>query len=273
MFVAARLILGLGDIIVICTAPLLIAEIAPAQDRAILVTLAGATYHSGAFIAAWTTYGTLQIPSDWSWRAPSLIQGVFTLLMLAVIPWVPESPRFLVARDKSDEALRILARYHAGGDERDEVVQLEFAEITAAIAMEKAGGKSFAFTDFLRTKGNRWRLLIIICVGLFSQWSGNGLVSYYLTTILNNIGITDSKSQLGINGGLTTFSLITNIFFSFFVDRWGRRRIQIISTVGMLVTFVVWTIISARYAIQPEEGLGKAVVVMIFFYYLAYNLK
>lgn len=61
MFVGARFILGFGDILVICTAPLLIAEIAPAQDRAILVTIAGATYHSGAFIAAWTTYGTLKI--------------------------------------------------------------------------------------------------------------------------------------------------------------------------------------------------------------------
>ena len=61
MFIAARWILGFGDILVICTAPLLIAEIAPVQDRAILVTIAGANYQSGAFIAAWTTYGTLQI--------------------------------------------------------------------------------------------------------------------------------------------------------------------------------------------------------------------
>ena len=270
---AARLILGFGDIIVICTAPLLIAEIAPAQDRAVLVTLAGATYHSGAFIAAWTTYGTLQIPSDWSWRAPSLIQGLFTVLMLAIIWWIPESPRFYVARDQPEKGLKVLAHYHANGDECDEVVQLEFAEITAALAMEKANNKSFSYLDFFRTKGNRWRLFIVVCVGLFSQWSGNGLVSYYLTTILNDIGITDAKSQLGINGGLTTFSLITNVFFSFFVDKWGRRRIQIISTVGMLVCFVIWTIISARYAIHADNSLGKAVVAMIFLYYLAYNLK
>jgi MFS family permease len=61
MFIAARWILGFGDILVICTAPLLIAEIAPVQDRAILVTISGANYQSGAFIAAWATYGTLQI--------------------------------------------------------------------------------------------------------------------------------------------------------------------------------------------------------------------
>jgi MFS family permease len=61
MFVAARLLLGFGDCIVLGSAPLLIAEISHPQDRAILVTLSGASYHSGAFIASWTTYGTLQI--------------------------------------------------------------------------------------------------------------------------------------------------------------------------------------------------------------------
>lgn len=61
MFIAARLILGFGDTIVLGSAPLLIAEISHPQDRAILVTLSGASYHSGAFIASWVTYGTLQI--------------------------------------------------------------------------------------------------------------------------------------------------------------------------------------------------------------------
>lgn len=61
MFVAARMILGFGDSIVLGSAPLLIAEIAHPQDRAVLVTLNGASYHSGAFIASWVTYGTLQI--------------------------------------------------------------------------------------------------------------------------------------------------------------------------------------------------------------------
>lgn len=61
MFVAARLILGFGDTIVLGSAPLLIAEISHPQDRAVLVTLSGASYHSGAFIASWVTYGTLTI--------------------------------------------------------------------------------------------------------------------------------------------------------------------------------------------------------------------
>lgn len=62
MFVAARIVLGFGDTIVLGSAPLLIAEIAHPQDRAVLVTLSGASYHSGSFIASWVTFGTLKIP-------------------------------------------------------------------------------------------------------------------------------------------------------------------------------------------------------------------
>jgi MFS family permease len=61
MFVGARFVLGLGDIIVICTFPMLITEIAPSQDRAVLVTIATTTYNVGAFIAAWVTFGTFRI--------------------------------------------------------------------------------------------------------------------------------------------------------------------------------------------------------------------
>lgn len=273
MFVAARCILGFGDILVIVTAPLLVAEFAPVQDRAILVTLQGSTYQTGAFIAALVTRGTLEIPSNWAWRAPSLLQAVFTMFMLVVVWWMPESPRYLVSKDRNEEALAILAKYHANGDEHDEVVQLEFAEITSALAMERAANKSFGFLDFFKTKGNFHRVCIVFTIGIFSQWSGNGLVSYYLNIILDSIGITAASAQLNMNIGLTTFNLVTNVFFSFFVDKWGRRPIMIVATAGMLVCFTIWTVLSARYAIAPSGGLGTGVVAMIFIYYFWYNLK
>lgn len=193
--------------------------------------------------------------------------------MLIVVWWIPESPRFHVSKDQNDKALSTLARYHASGNERDEVVQLEFAEITSAIAFERASNKSFGFLDFFRTKGNRHRFFIVITIGIFSQWSGNGLVSYYLNIILSGIGITSSSKQLDWNVGLTTFNLVTNWFFSFFVDRWGRRVIMLVSTACMLVSFCIWTALEARYAATKDGGLATGVLVMIFCYYCAYNLK
>ncbi|PGG99753.1 hypothetical protein AJ80_09297 [Polytolypa hystricis UAMH7299] len=272
MFIAARLLLGLGDCIVLGSAPLLIAEIAHPQDRAILVTLSGASYHSGAFIASWTTYGTLQIPSDWSWRLPSLLQAICTIIIIVVVPFMPESPRWYLSKDQPEKALKVLAYYHGEDNERDEFVQLEYSEIRAAIELDK---NTNSWADFFRTKGNRKRIGIITAIGFFSQWSGNGLISYYLHQVMNNIGITSAETQLGINGGLKTWGLFNNILFSFLVDKLGRRPIYLVSTIGTTVAFTIWTIISARYAIEEPvgPGLGIGVVFMIFVYSFFYDVK
>jgi len=112
----------------------------------------------------------------------------------------------------------------------------------------------------------------MVAAGFFSQWSGNGLVSYYIHTILNDIGYTSSVTQNLINGVLQIFNLITAVTMAFFVDRFGRRKLFLISTAGMLVAFVVWTICSARYSITKSHSAAQAVVGMIYIYYFFYNL-
>ncbi|CAN9205417.1 unnamed protein product [Alternaria sp. RS040] len=263
MFIAARLVLGFGDTIVLGSAPLLIAEIAHPQDRAVLVTLSGASYHSGAFIASWVTYGTLQMKSDWSWRLPSLLQSICSLIILGFIFFMPESPRWLCNKDRHEEALAVFSRWHGEGDENDEFVQLEFAEVRAAIALDKEQDRT-NWSDFLKTKGNRKRIIIITAIGFFSQWSGNGLISYYLKYVM---------TQLGINGGMKTLALCENFLFAFLVDKLGRRPIYLISTIGTFVMFNIFTIISARYDIAPRAPLGKGFIVSIFFYGIFYDIK
>jgi MFS family permease len=94
---------------------------------------------------------------------------------------------------------------------------------------------------FLKTPGNRKRLLLIALVSFFSQCSGNGLVSYYLHSILESVGISSSYNQSLINGGLQIWSFLVALAFSFLVDRLGRRMLFMIAAVGMLVSFSVWT--------------------------------
>jgi MFS family permease len=170
MFVAARLLIGFGDCIVLGSAPLLITELAPPQDRAVLVTLSGASYHSGAFIASWVTFATLKIPSNWSWRLPSLLQCTFSIIISIAIIFTPESPRWLISKDRSEEALDIIAKYHSlTGDRDDKLVQLEYNEIVAAIKMDQEANRT-GWLDLFKTPGNRKRMGIITAIGFFSQW-------------------------------------------------------------------------------------------------------
>jgi MFS family permease len=62
-----------------------------------------------------------------------------------------------------------------------------------------------------------------------STRSGNGIISYYLTTIMKEVGITSASTQLGINGGMKSFSLVTNMGMSFLADKMGRRPMYLIS--------------------------------------------
>ncbi|KAH8172462.1 sugar transporter domain-containing protein [Sarocladium implicatum] len=268
MFLGGRFLLGFGLTLTLGPAPILVSEIAHPQHRAICTTLFGVSWFVGSFTASWVTYGTLQIDSHWSWRLPSLLQCCCTLLILPCMPWVLESPRFYIAKDRFEEAKKLLAYYHAEGDEDDELVNLEYEEIYTTLQLDKELGKTTGYADFLRTPGNRKRLMLVVAMCLFQQWSGGGLIGYYMRLILENVGITDAQDQLGINGGLRAWALLVNAVFAFFIDFLGRRQIMLISTVGMTVAFIVWTILSARYEIggQNDPALGRGVVVMIFVY-------
>ena len=112
-----------------------------------------------------------------------------------------------MSKERDEEALKILAQYHANGDETDRDVLFEFHEIRETLRIEFEAKKSSSYLDFVRTKGNRYRLLLVVALGLFSQWSGNGLTSYYFALVLDSIGITDANTQFKINGCKTIVSV------------------------------------------------------------------
>ncbi|GMF89408.1 unnamed protein product [Aspergillus oryzae] len=244
MFLAARFLIGFGVAIAHGASPLLITELVHTQHRAIFTTI---------------------------YNTPTIVQAASSILQVIFIWFVPESPRFLIYKGKHEQALKVLADCHANGDQEDEVVQLEMHEIKETIRLEKEF-ESNSWKELIRTKGNRHRLIICITAGLFSQWSGNGLVSYYIAKILDSVGYTSSVEQNLINGCLQILNMIVALTMCFFVDKIGRRKLFLVSTAGMLVAFIVWTICSARYDISKAPGAANAVVAMIYIYYVFYNI-
>ena len=95
---------------------------------------------------------------------------------------MPESPRWLISKGTYEKAKKTLAYIHAEGREDDEFINVEFEEIKQTIALEKEF-ESNSWVDLLRGSGNRHRLIILVPIGFFSQWSGNGLISYYLPKV------------------------------------------------------------------------------------------
>jgi hypothetical protein len=238
MFIAARGVLGFGLAFNITAAPILLLELAYPTQRSPMVSIYNALWYLGAIAAAWITYGTFVLGNSWSWRIPSILQGLVSVIQLASCFFLVESPRWLMSVGKEEQSRRIITKYHANGDPTDPLVDLEIEEIRVALHIEAELAKDSKWIAFFKTKGNRKRLLIILCVGFFSQWSGNGLTSYYLSLVLDSIGYTSSETQSLINGLLQIWGLVTSCFFALMVNKFGRRTLFLTSTGAVLVTFV-----------------------------------
>lgn len=270
MFIAGRFFVGFGVAIAHGASPLLITELVHPQHRAIFTAIYNTTWYAGSIVAAWLTYGTARINNNYSWRIPVIVQVAPSAIQIFFIFFVPESPRWLISKGKEQQALQVLAKVHANGNANDEMVQCEYIEIRDTLRLEKEV-EAQSWLELFRTRGNLHRLLILVTAGFFSQWSGNGLVSYYIFKVLSDIGYTNTLTQNVINGCLQIFNFIVAVSMCFLVDKVGRRKLFLFSTGGMLVTFVVWTICSARYSIDGDHGAANAVIAMIFLFYFCYN--
>lgn len=274
MYLAGRFVLGFGNSLAQMASPLLLTEICHPQHRGPVTAIYNCLWNLGALIVSCIGWGTVSIKNDWSWRSITFIQIVPSVIQLMFIWWIPESPRYLVNKDRHEEALEVLSKWHAGGDRNNATVQFEFREIKQTIQIEKDADRSTTYMDFFRTKGNRWRLAIIISLGIISQYSGNALFSNYMNTIYEGAGITSDNQKLGLSTGKTILDLIVTIGAALNVDRFGRRPLFLVSVFGMVGSFVCWTITGAVYENSngTNTGSGYAQLVFIWAFGIFYDI-
>ncbi|KAL0638277.1 hypothetical protein Q9L58_002734 [Maublancomyces gigas] len=270
MFLASRFVLGMGIPFALSGGSQLIGELAYHKERAVLTSAFNVSWYIGGIVAAGVTLATFQMPNDWAWRIPSALQVLPSAFQLAFIWGVPESPRWLVSQDRAKEAYDILVKYHGEGDPDSPFVQAEYAEMIATIQMDMEQKKR-TWGELISTKANIKRCALVAFIGTFSQWSGNGLVSYYLTRVLETVGITSKTTQNKVNLGLNCWNLVTGFTASYLVSITPRRVMYLTSVTGMFVIFAAWTGASASYANTHDSGAAAAVVAMIFLYYPFYN--
>ncbi|KAH6632957.1 hexose transporter-like protein [Boeremia exigua] len=269
MFVFSRIFLGHGIVYAIIAGAALLGELGHPKERAFLGSMFNAFFGVGAILGAGIVVQTRLIDNDWSWRLPSILQAIPSLIQIVFSFAVPESPRWLVSKDRHEEALNILIKYHAEGDAAAELPHVELAEIQAALKIENES-RARGWGELFQTKGMRHRSLVAAALGLFVQFSGNNLISQYFVPIAEKIGITSSYEQVRYNVGKESWGFLVALVMASITPRYPRRKMYLLCATCLLAVYTAWTIAQARNRITGSKESGYAVLVFIFLYSPAY---
>ncbi|KAF7556904.1 hypothetical protein G7046_g6164 [Stylonectria norvegica] len=269
MYIGGKIVLGIGSSLIQMGAPVLVTELSHPKERVQVTTFYNTSIVLGYVIGAWATYGCYRIPSQWSWRLPTLVQIVPSTYQLCLIFFCPESPRWLIAKGKLQQARDILIKYHGEEDPNSELVEFECAEIQHAIAEEAE--QNMTWKQFFASVPNLKRIALCFATAVFSQSSGNLLVSNYLTQILKDTGVEGQKNITLVNGMVTLWQYIVAIGVTLFVNKFKRRTFFLVGSGGVLVTFIAWTIAAQQYLEKGSVAAGRTVLACIFIFQAFYT--
>jgi len=271
MYIVARMLLGYGILFAIISGSSLIGELSHPKERPFMTSMFNASYFIGSIIAAAITLKTVEIKGNWSWRLPSLLQLCPSMLQICTVFLLPESPRWLISQDREEEAWAVLVKYHAEGDSTSQLAQAEMAQIKSTIQLEMANS-SKSWMHLIRSPGMRRRVFITAFLGLFTQMSGNTLLSYYSNLLFQMMGYTSSYAKTRINLANQCWSLIAGVTLALIVPRFRRRLMYMLSAGSMCAVFVAMTISFERlYVAKANKTTNGAASIAALIMYFAYS--
>ncbi|KXT17025.1 hypothetical protein AC579_4333 [Pseudocercospora musae] len=272
-FVTGRVVGGIGNGMVTSTIPTWQSECARPHRRGFVIILSGALITFGIMVAYWVDYGFFFLEGSVRWRFPIAFQSFFTILVMAGLFFLPDSPRWLASRGRMAEAQDVIARLR-GKPEDDAEVQLELQNIKEALEVQNLGG-DFKMRELL-TNGpsqNLRRSLLGIAAQFFQQITGINLITYYATFLFeNSLGFNPAMSRLLAAANGTEYFLASLVALPL-IERTGRRKLMLFGAFGMAASMAILAGTVSTGTTDPETGApnlsttyGVTATVFLFLY-------
>ena len=259
-FIVWRIIGGVAIGLTSNVSPMYIAEISPAQWRGRLVSLNQLAIVIGILAAQLVNWriaekipaGALQVVLTTSWNAQYGWRWMFTavavpaVLFLCSAPFIPESPRWLIAKAKPQAAMDVLSRI---GGKRYANAELSVIQNSLETPHESAGWRE------LLSANGRKLLAIGAALAILQQWSGINILFNYAQEVYRSAGygVSEILFNIVITGAI---NLIFTVIAMLLVDRFGRRKLMIFGCISIGASHLA---ASAAYGCNAQ---GASVLVL-----------
>ncbi len=248
---------GVGGASVV--SPMYIAEISPAAKRGRLVALAQFNIVLGILLAYLSNYviAAQQLGSvEWRWMFG--VEAFPAIVFFFLLYLTPRSPRWLVSRSHIDEARSVLARLGTDGTSVDK----ELAEIKASLDLTH-----HSLQESLFQRAYLQPIMLAVAIAAFNQLSGINAILYYSKRIFEMAGAGSNAALLNSVGiGLT--NLIFTMLALAVIDRFGRKRLMLVGSVGYIVSLVATAWAFYTYG-ESFDRVGSLVVLVSLIVFIA----
>ena len=245
-FAFFRFLGGVGVGASTIAAPAYVSEISPAKDRGRLVALYQFNIVLGILIAFLSNY-LLRNVGENAWRWMIGVEAFPALIYTLLIFTVPKSPRWLISKNRNEEAKKVLDLINPDGDA--EKLMLEI----------KKESESHASGENIFMKKYRFPLILAFLIAMFNQFSGINAFLYYAPRIFEEAGLGESTALLS-SIGIGVTNLIFTLLGVFLIDRLGRKVLMYIGSIGYIISL---SLVSMAFFL---DWGGLAVPIFLFMF-------
>lgn len=223
-----RAIVGVAIGVASMLTPLYLAEMAPKNRRGAVVSLNQFCITFGILVSYLVDYALAAAPNNWRWMLG--LGAVPGLILFLGMLFLPESPRWLAGRNRTEEARRALAAMREGD------VEAELQELRTDVLAES--GQLAPWSALWRGRARR-PLIIGVALAVFQQVTGINTVIYYAPLIFQSAGLSSASVSILATAGVGLVNVIMTVIAMLLLDRAGRRALLLWGLAGMTVMLLV----------------------------------